>query len=328
MPKNISGPTLEDAKAAAKPHLEGVKERLDTVHSSISSAVHTQMILLYNEGYRAGYKARVDELPSEIATSPKAVAAASVKFLVPGLRIHSVDWEPMLQRAFPNAKRGPLKWVTDAFPKGFAAYDINTPLRAAHFLAQVGHESGELRYREEIASGAAYEGRTDLGNTQPGDGRKFKGHGLIQLTGRSNHAAFSEYVNRPDLMNHPDRIVSEPELALGTALWFWGVGNRTGKSLNRYADRDDIRTITRIINGGFNGFEDRKRLLGTAKAALDWAEVMLMQRLLNATLNLELKVDGALGGMTRDAVVDFQKLEGLDVDGIAGPATWAGLLEV
>src|SRR5512134_1807593 len=72
------------------------------------------------------------------------------------------------------------------------ANDINTPLRIAHFLAQLGHESGDLRYSEELASGIAYEGRLDLGNTQPGDGMRFKGRGLIQLTGRANYTRYGQ----------------------------------------------------------------------------------------------------------------------------------------
>jgi len=142
-------------------------------------------------------------------------------------------------------------------------YKINTLLRIAHFLAQVGHESGSLRYKEEIASGAAYEGRADLGNTHPGDGRKFKGHGLIQLTGRTNHTDYAKYVGDMDLVENPRRIALEPDHSAGAAGWFWMT-----RKLNPLADQDDIMKITKRINGGYNGLEDRKAFLARAKKVL------------------------------------------------------------
>jgi putative chitinase len=102
-------------------------------------------------------------------------------------------------------------------------YNINTALRQAHFLAQVCHESGQLRYTEELASGDAYEGRVrGLGNTQPGDGRRFKGRGLIQLTGRANYQAFGRAVNR-DFLTEPNQrlLATDPDLATQVACWFW-----------------------------------------------------------------------------------------------------------
>lgn len=145
--------------------------------------------------------------------------------------------------------------------RAMAASSIDTPLRIAHFLAQIGHESGELRYCEELASGDAYEGRLDLGNREPGDGRRFKGRGLIQLTGRANYQAYSD-ARGADFVTgaNPHRIASEPALAADVAVWFWTV-----KRLNRLADRDDLRGITRRINGGFNGLADRCRRLARAK---------------------------------------------------------------
>lgn len=142
--------------------------------------------------------------------------------------------------------------------------EINTPLRRVHFLAQIGHESGELRFREEIASGAAYENRADLGNTQPGDGRRFKGRGLIQLTGRANYSAYGRAIGREaEILANPDLIESDPLLCVDVAGWFW---NR--HKLNSYADADDLATITRRINGGLNGLEDRDRLLKRGKSLI------------------------------------------------------------
>lgn len=139
---------------------------------------------------------------------------------------------------------------------------IDSGLRQSHFLAQVGHESGDLLYTEELASGNAYEGRKDLGNTQPGDGPRFKGRGLIQLTGRANYSQYSA-ASGHDYVSQPDILATDPAVAVDVAAWFW-----TTRQLNPLADQDDIVAITRRINGGTNGLDDRKAHLGRAKWVL------------------------------------------------------------
>lgn len=137
------------------------------------------------------------------------------------------------------------------------AYEINTPLRRAHFLAQIGHESGALRYAEEIASGQAYEHRADLGNTQPGDGQRFKGRGLIQLTGRANYEAYGQAKGRDFLGDDTSKaLASDPAIAVDVAGWFWKT-----RGLNQLADTDDIEKVTRRINGGLTNLPDRKAYL-------------------------------------------------------------------
>jgi len=204
-------------------------------------------------------------------------------------------------------------------------YQIDrTPLRKCHFLAQIGHESGELRYREEIASGSAYEGRRDLGNTQPGDGRRFKGRGLIQNTGRHNYTEYDDYRGLGGLLlREPERIAMDPELCCDVAGWYWDTRN-----LNRFADQDNLRAITRRINGGYNGLRDRQRLLYLAKGALlqapketDARSTVALQRALNQ-LGADLVVDGIYGRGTRAAVRKFQRANALLVDGVAGDQTW------
>ena len=143
-------------------------------------------------------------------------------------------------------------------------FEINTPLRRAHFLAQLAHESGEFNYVEEIASGAAYEGRTDLGNTQPGDGRRFKGRGLIQITGYFNYRACGDALGI-DLVQQP-HLLSRDDLACRSAGWFWD-----WQQINRAADADDVEWVTYVINGGYNGFRDRVTKLAAAKAAFGLA---------------------------------------------------------
>lgn len=137
-------------------------------------------------------------------------------------------------------------------------YQINTKLRVCHFLAQVLHESGSFIYFRELASGTAYEGRKDLGNINPGDGVRYKGRGVIQITGRANYASLSkdlgvDFVSEPLLLeNHQWGVIS--------AGWFWNKRN-----LNKYADLDDVTKITKMVNGGLNGFDDRKKYLLKAK---------------------------------------------------------------
>ncbi len=129
--------------------------------------------------------------------------------------------------------------------------NILTPQRQAAFLAQLAHESGELRYFEELASGEAYEGRKDLGNTQPGDGVRYKGRGPIQLTGRSNYRAAGRALGL-DLEANPQRA-ADIDVGFRVAAWFW-----TSRGLNALADAGDFREITRRINGGFNGLAHRE----------------------------------------------------------------------
>lgn len=135
---------------------------------------------------------------------------------------------------------------------------IDTPLQVQHFIAQIMHESGAFHYTEEIATGQAYEGRVDLGNIQPGDGMKFKGRGLIQITGRANYGSLGNYFHE-DFIFHPE-LLKTPQYAALSAGWFWEKHN-----LNVLADADDIEHITRKINGGLNGLEDRKNYLRKAK---------------------------------------------------------------
>lgn len=139
--------------------------------------------------------------------------------------------------------------------------EINTPLRMAAFFAQVGHESADLKYMEEIASGQAYEGRKDLGNLYPGDGRRFKGRGPIQLTGRSNYQKFGNLL-MVDLVLLPE-LAATPEYGFRIAALFW-----TLKKLNALADMGELKEITRRINGGYNGLEDRIRRYELAKQVL------------------------------------------------------------
>lgn len=130
---------------------------------------------------------------------------------------------------------------------------LTTPVRLAAWLAQLGHESGDLRWFEELASGEAYEGRKDLGNTQPGDGRRYKGRGPIQLTGRANYRAAGQALGL-DLEGEPEQVAT-PGVGYRTAAWFW-----TSRGLNTYADQGDdagFRELTRRINGGYNGLGDR-----------------------------------------------------------------------
>jgi len=160
-----------------------------------------------------------------------------------------------------HATAARLRAYSEPLCTHMAARGINTQLRQGHFLAQIGHESGELRYNEEIASGDAYEGRLDLGNTHPGDGRRFKGRGLIQLTGRANYQQYSRAIGRDLTVDGQwEQVADDPNLAVDVACWFWDT-----RRLSPLADADDIMTITRRINGGTNGIDDRRRLLGRAK---------------------------------------------------------------
>ena len=140
-------------------------------------------------------------------------------------------------------------------------YGIFRPLRLAHFMGQLSHESGRFAYMEEIASGSAYEGRKDLGNTQPGDGRRYKGRGPIQLTGRANYRTVGARLGL-DLEGNPT-LAAKPEIGTRIALDYWA-----SRKINVPADADDIVKVTRLINGGRNGLADRIAETDRAKRIL------------------------------------------------------------
>lgn len=160
-----------------------------------------------------------------------------------------------------------LKSITDALNQTFEKYTIDSNLRICHFLGQVLHESGAFRYSTEIWGNTpaqlGYDTRVDLGNTpeHDGDGYKYRGRGWIQLTGKSNYSMISKEFGQ-DFINNPDLIAKEPWDGLAAG-WYW---NKRG--LNIFADKDDILTITKKVNGGYNGLNDRKMWLTKAKSIL------------------------------------------------------------
>ncbi len=140
-------------------------------------------------------------------------------------------------------------------------FEINSLIRASHFLSQIEHESAYFSTTQEIADGSKYNNRIDLGNINENDGPRYKGRGLIQLTGKINYQKFSNYKktidkNSLDLEKEPNNelLASNIVYATEASCWFW----QLYKGLNQYADEDDLIFITYSINGGFNGYDDRK----------------------------------------------------------------------
>jgi putative chitinase len=168
-----------------------------------------------------------------------------------------------------NRARDALLPIEDAM----AHYDINTPARIGMFLANVGHESGGLKWLTELwgptPAQQRYEGRADLGNHQHGDGARFKGRGYLQTTGRANYAKLTQRLrarwpesHTPDFELTPD-VLSQPEWAAISAADFWSM-----KGLNALADRGAFVDVVKRINGGTNGLEERMRLYAAAQEAL------------------------------------------------------------
>lgn len=172
--------------------------------------------------------------------------------------------EQQLLQILPNAGRNAGVFVP-VLNAAMGKYGIVTKLRIAAFVAQVGHESGQLRWVREIwgptAQQAGYEGRADLGNTVKGDGSKYRGRGLIQITGRANYAACGEALGL-DLINNPE-LLELPQHASMSAAWFWAT-----HGLNTLADQGQFEKITRRINGGLTGQDDRQALYDKALKVL------------------------------------------------------------
>jgi putative chitinase len=178
----------------------------------------------------------------------------------------------------------PEVWAS-AMAETFPTYDINTPLRIAAFLAQCGHESGgwtvfeeNLNYsaqglngifkkyfptvesaqpyarKPEMIANKIYANRMGNGPEESGDGYKYRGRGPIQLTGKANYTAFAKtmFDDWQNVVDNPDWVTYDKDFALMSAIWFWNAHN-----LNHYADIADLKTMTKIINGGYLGLEDR-----------------------------------------------------------------------
>lgn len=169
-----------------------------------------------------------------------------------------------LLQILPNAGQSAGVFVS-ALNTAMNHYQIVGPTRVAAFIAQIGHESGQLKYVKEIwgptKAQAKYEGRADLGNTVKGDGSKFRGRGLIQITGRANYEACGEALAL-DLINHPE-LLEKPQHACMSAAWFWA-----SRGLSTLADAGKFDTITNRINGGQNGAADRQALYAKALKVL------------------------------------------------------------
>ena len=167
----------------------------------------------------------------------------------------------MIKAIAPNSKDAIVDPLVVYLNRYMPRYGVNNYLRIIHFLAQAAHESASFRTLREYASGAAYEGRKDLGNTQKGDGVRYRGRGIFQLTGRANYRRIGQVLG-VDLENNP-LLAERPDISVLTALEYW-----KSRNLNAYADANDIRSITRRINGGLNGFEDRKHYLARASSVI------------------------------------------------------------
>jgi predicted chitinase len=165
-----------------------------------------------------------------------------------------------LSQIAPSASKKNVEYYTPLINGILQKCQIDSVPRVCHFLAQVLHESGSLNFKEEIASGDAYENRKDLGNVYPGDGRKYKGRGLIQLTGRANYKKYKDEVS-DNIIDYPTTVASK--YSVDVAGWFWDQRN-----LNKLADKEDFVKITKKINGGTNGINDRSNFLQRARQVL------------------------------------------------------------
>ncbi|ALU42132.1 glycoside hydrolase family 19 protein [Pseudoalteromonas rubra] len=198
--------------------------------------------------------------------------------------------QSLIKDIMPHASVDNIRYYLSALNSVLPEYEITTPLRVAHFLAQIGHESGSLKYKQEnlnysavalrtvfgkyfddetiaadyarkpeLIANRVYADRMGNGDEASGDGWRYRGRGLIQLTGKSNYQRCSEAIGQ-DLLSHPELLCSEPDVAVRSACFYW-----QSRKLNRLADQDELVAITRKINGGIHGLEDRAAFLNRAK---------------------------------------------------------------
>jgi putative chitinase len=201
---------------------------------------------------------RAHGLTADGVVGPRTWTALDVQLTAPVPRNLTAAQLRAIMPELPEARaRECIPYLNQAMQQA----QIDTRLRRAAFLAQLAVESAELRFFEELGTGEAYEGREDLGNTRPGDGRRYKGRGPIQLTGRVNYRAAGVDLDL-DLEDSPE-LAARIDVGFRVAGWFW-----TTRGLNALADAGDFREITRRINGGYNGLTTRERYYARAKDVL------------------------------------------------------------
>lgn len=201
--------------------------------------------------------------------------------------------EGQLKQIMPNATSHNISKYVHSLNQHMASFGVVTPLRAAHFIAQIAHESGSFRFNQENLNYSAkalrlvfgkyfpsdelaqayarqpekianrvYGNRMGNGPEESGDGWKYRGRGLIQLTGFDNYSRCGEALGL-DLTGHPDQVADDPDVSIMAVGWFW----QTNK-LNSLADADDVKAVTKRINGGYHGLDDRMAFLERAKNVL------------------------------------------------------------
>ncbi|NHN84496.1 peptidoglycan-binding protein [Acetobacter musti] len=249
--------------------------------------------------------------------------------------MYPVDGDFILRTAprFSGTRAAAQTAIVSAISPVFAAtldsYDISTKLRIAHFMGQVTHECAGFTTTEEFASGAAYEGRTNLGNTQPGDGKRYKGRGLIQLTGRSNYRNIGNALKLP-LEDQPE-LAADPVTSLRIACEYW-----KKRKINAPADNDNLIDVSICVNGNPpKGLKSRGAFLSRAREALSAIDALAVSIDQKTTIPVLRRGswDSAVGELqsilrTKGymlAVTLFQKSAGLTVDGIVGEKTWKAL---
>jgi putative chitinase len=168
------------------------------------------------------------------------------------------------------------QWMNTICP----AYEIDTPQEYAHFLAQACHETDHFKTLREYASGKAYEGRADLGNTHEGDGMKFRGRGIFQTTGRANYVQLGLKKGRRDMFVHAPELLEQPEFAVWSACEYWSTRNLTDaanhpddavmkkKYRKKIIDVSPVEFISITVNGGYNGMDERKKFYALGRNVL------------------------------------------------------------
>ncbi|MGE5389466.1 MAG: peptidoglycan-binding protein [Deltaproteobacteria bacterium] len=192
-------------------------------------------------GNTGDYQGKVGEQTWNKLFSSTAVKPTSTAIiLVTAAQLNTIGWR--------NVKDSVLKDLNDCLQR----FSINSAPRLRHFISQCSHESGAGRYTKEIASGADYEGRSDLGNTHPGDGPRYKGAGYLQVTGRNNYQSLANAIGDPRVMDGVDYVA---EHCPWTSAGYWWSTHKMNQMCDAGAS---VKEITRRVNGGYNGLQDRE----------------------------------------------------------------------